>query len=427
MKNKDTSLTSAMIAKYFKVTSKLEIIGDRPQSSLVELFQWTKKNFAPNHQVFVNNKITVNNSLINFCEINDYTISCLYRDSVATWEMGDEEQFIAQGIFRISTKDFSFISCGLFHKGAEYEDEVSFFSLVADEDFDKYISLRNAYEEWQRTSDREAREIVVIGEGETEPIDESLSWDELFLVDDLKNDLRQTIEGFLKSEELYKKRKISYRMGLIFHGEPGNGKTSALRTIFAQYPVKPVRISSFTDNVDEALNEAFDYAEYHGPSVLQLEDLPEMLSVLRNPSNLLQLLDGVTPKHGIIVIATANDLSKIDKNLIDRPSRFDRKFFFDNPNEDLCLKYLKHWFGESFTEEQYMELVKLTVSKKFAFTHLKSLYQSSMHYCVLKGMEFAPFENVKKFANNIMSDRRALRKNGSEESRIRRIIDSTTI
>ena len=54
---------------------------------------------------------------------------------------------------------------------------------------------------------------------------------------------------------------------MIFWGATGNGKTMAIKIILAEYGFKPVTIHPAHPSKDQCLEEAFDYAQSHGPSL----------------------------------------------------------------------------------------------------------------------------------------------------------------
>ena len=110
----------------------------------------------------------------------------------------------------------------------------------------------------------------------------------------------------------------------MLYGKPGNGKTSIIRTIMSAYNFKPVTIVAGAN--DEAVREAFTYAEDQSPALLYFEDLDSLLEKSVDISSFLNLMDGISAKNGLLVVATANDVKKLKTNITERPSRFDRKF-----------------------------------------------------------------------------------------------------
>ncbi len=127
---------------------------------------------------------------------------------------------------------------------------------------------------------RSFQEIEVIG-GDPIPYDLDVTWDDVFLPDNLRTQITNTVEGFLNSKHIYEKMKVPWRRGIGFWGERGCGKSSCLRLIMAQYPqLKPVTIQPGHQNPDELLEEAFEYAEEHAPSLLFFEDLQELVKTI---------------------------------------------------------------------------------------------------------------------------------------------------
>jgi ATP-dependent 26S proteasome regulatory subunit len=82
------------------------------------------------------------------------------------------------------------------------------------------------------------------------------------------------------------------------------------------------------------LTELFDLATRNQPSLVLFEDLDRLYSpgASRRDENrtgitlqhLLNAIDGVGSREGVIVVATANDVATLDPALTQRPGRFDR-------------------------------------------------------------------------------------------------------
>ena len=267
-----------------KVAKPVENIAilNRPPNSLVELVNWVSKYIIvdTNYNSYLHSKICIENDFLDFCDASDITVECVFRDPVASWEGDEEETFHAQGVFKISTKSFDFYQSALFHKGNQFEDEVSFFVHVKDNDLESYLNLREAYDVWLRKRSRDTNEIYVVG-GDSIPYSRDLDWKDVYLEQSLKDEIQLCIEGFLNSESIYARQKIPWKKGIIFHGDPGNGKTMTMNVLISKYDFKPVTIrGSVGNDTDELVEEAFSYAEEHGPSLLFLEDLPGLLQSL---------------------------------------------------------------------------------------------------------------------------------------------------
>ena len=406
---------------------------ERPTQNLIDLMHWVETEFAAqefpsdwttlekNIQCFIHNKIVMDGSFMEFCEQTKTTISTLYLDSIASWRSEHNfEHFMAQGIFKISRDGMEFLHAALFHKGNQNEDEVSFFIVAPKRCYDKYIAFRNEFDKWLISRDREHLEVHVVG-GEGIPYSRDMSWDDLFLPKDLKNDIRESVEGWLSAKEIYTKSKVPWKRGILLYGLAGNGKTSTIRTIISNYDFKPVTVYTSHQTNDETITEAFEYAQQQEPGLLYIEDLDTLLSGTVSLSHFLNLMDGVSTKNGIMVIATANDISKLRESVTDRPSRFDRKWEIPLPDKEMALKYLYKWFGDKLKAENEV-LAQHCVDNQFSYAYLKELYLTSIFNALANNREIPDLDDIKKAVKQLLRDKKLVRDNFEVSASVRRRI-----
>lgn len=400
--------------KQLKPAKITKDLSPRPEANLVELFRWVKDNFAEklpkasSVNTYIHNKIAIDGSFLKFCEEVGATVSCLYRDAVASWRTdSDCENFLVQGVFHIKVpRKLDFLHAALFHKGNQYEDEVSFFILVDDSQFHKYTEFRNEYEDWLSQRDRSSLEIYVVG-GDSIPYEREHSWEDLFLPEDLKLQIRSSVEGWLSAKEFYQKAKVPWKRGVLLYGPPGNGKTSTIKTIISNYGFKPVTIQINSQISDDAITEAFTYAQEQDPGLLYIEDLDTLFDSGISLSHFLNLLDGVETKNGIFVIGTANDLSLIKESLTDRPSRFDRKWEVPLPDKQMVTKFLKKWFGDLIDDAKYDKISDLAVNLGFSYVYLKEMYFTSVFNALSESREKPNHADIDKAIEQLSKDKRA--------------------
>jgi hypothetical protein len=397
--------------RLYDLKPKYDWKENRPKENFIDLMQWVKTEFSndlagDNLQPYVHSKITINGSFIEFARKKKITIECLMRDSIASWKTDlDSEHFTIQGVFKITKGDFSFIHAALFHKGNQNEDEVSFFIIVNDSNFFDYSKIRDKYMEWLLARERDQLEIHVVG-GDDIPYTRNNSWDDLYLPDDLKSQIQLSIEGFLNAKDLYERKNIPWRRGFLLYGEPGCGKTSCIKTIISNYDLKPVTVLNNSELNDNMLTEAFDYAQEQGPSLLYIEDLDSMLNSSITLSHFLNLMDGISSCEGVLVIATANDLSKLSEAVINRPSRFDRKWEFPLPDKEMSTEYLKKWFGDAKESKKIIkEIVKDTVNGSFSYAYLKELYITSAYFALADDREEPTIKDIKLAKEQIIKSK----------------------
>lgn len=353
----------------------------RPSSNFIDLINWTLESFKSelkdqeNLNKFIQNRIIIDGQFLQFCKEKKITVDCLYKDSIISWQAEKYEKFFVQGVFKIKTKDVEFLHAALFHKGNQNEDEVSFFVIVSENNYQEYLKLRNSFDSWIQERDRDNLHIRVV-DGEDIPYTKDSTWNELFLPEDIKTDIKSLIENFLASKDFYLESKIPWKRGILLWGEPGCGKTSLIRTIISEYNFKPV---TFVPGANaDSLREVFSYAEEQSPALLYIEDLDSLIETGLDISTFLNLLDGISAKNGLFVVATANNVSKLQANITRRPSRFDRKFEIPLPNQEMAYIYIQRWFGKIVNDNKCKELAKLAVKNDLSYAYLKDLYISSM-------------------------------------------------
>ena len=230
-------------------------------------------------------------------------------------------------------------------------------------------------------------EILVFQDGEFQKNKElfgsikSATFDNLILRDTLKQQLQTDFAQFFSSRETYERYGIPWRRGAIFIGPPGNGKTHTIKALINSLGQPCLYVRSFKSDSTEQENiaEVFKRARM-APCVVVLEDLEAMIHD-QNRSFFLNELDGFQPNTGVVVLATTNHAEKLDPAILDRPSRFDRKYYFELPSETERLRYVQKWNAEWREELRLAETtVSLLVRKTegFSFAYLKELFVSSM-------------------------------------------------
>ncbi|THH11720.1 hypothetical protein EW145_g459 [Phellinidium pouzarii] len=229
-------------------------------------------------------------------------------------------------------------------------------------------------------------------------------WEDVILKDSFKKALQNDVYSFYDSEDLYKGLGIAWKRGLILYGPPGNGKTISLKAIMKTVQEKgynPLYVRSFQSWMGEeaAMQEVFGKARILAPCVLILEDLDSLINN-SNRSFFLNQLDGIEDNDGLLLIATTNHFDSLDPGLSTRPSRFDRKYIFDDPDRDERLQYARYWQNKlsknvkvEFPDSLAEEVADLTHG--FSFAYLKECFVSTLVLLVADTNE-TPFEVLLK-------------------------------
>lgn len=212
---------------------------------------------------------------------------------------------------------------------------------------------------------------------------QAASFDDLILADDLKARIRSDFIQFLASEEQYKKLGVPWRRGALLTGPPGNGKTHCLRALLKELAIPCLYLESLSHShltSEQMWQGVFHRARKISPAVLVLEDLDSVVDD-SNRSFFLNQLDGLEPTSGLIILATTNHPEKIDPAILNRPSRFDRKYHFHLPAEKERKDFLALWQKrlQDETDWQPDEVSAITdLTQGYSFAYLKELMVSTL-------------------------------------------------
>ncbi|KAI0594565.1 ATPase [Biscogniauxia sp. FL1348] len=175
------------------------------------------------------------------------------------------------------------------------------------------------------------------------------SWDNVILDAGMKNAIIEDHLSFFESRDTYEKLQVPWKRGVIYHGPPGNGKTISIKammhTLYERkdpVPTLYVRSLSSSGGGEYSLKMIFQRAREFAPCYLVFEDLDSIVTDdLR--SYFLNEVDGLKANDGIFMIGSTNHLDRLDPGISKRPSRFDRKYFFPDPDLAQRTAYCRFW------------------------------------------------------------------------------------
>jgi AAA+ superfamily predicted ATPase len=209
------------------------------------------------------------------------------------------------------------------------------------------------------------------------------SFDDLVLAGELLREIREDFTTFLGAKDLYAQYGVPWKRGVLFLGPPGNGKTHCLRAVVKMLGVPCLYVQSFKaqySTEDASIAAVFDRAREVTPCCLVFEDLDALITP-KNRSTFLNQLDGFANASGMLTLATTNHPESLDPAIIDRPSRFDRKYHFSLPAAPERARYVAGWrerldAAMRISDPEIDTLVGATDG--FSFAYLKELFLSAM-------------------------------------------------
>ncbi len=190
---------------------------------------------------------------------------------------------------------------------------------------------------------------------ETEVAAPRVSYEDIGGLKEKLGRVREMIELPLKHPELFDRLAISPPKGVLLYGPPGTGKTLIAKAVANEAGAHfigiqgPEIISKYYGESEKELREKFEEAEKNAPSVIFIDELdsiaPRRDEVVgeverRVVAQLLTLMDGLSGRGNVIVIAATNREEAIDPALR-RPGRFDREIEIGVPTQAGRLEILQ--------------------------------------------------------------------------------------
>jgi AAA+ superfamily predicted ATPase len=304
------------------------------------------------------------------------------ENQVADFSSTSKADWLIDSFQVVAALKFEELDCPVVFVRTEIQTAQNSFSSTVVE----LICARTAFDRvvsYLQQLEQEAAAIILQKmEGGTTEIS-PLSWDGVVLDQNIDEMVRQDFISFLtpKKKKWFNDKGLPYRRGYLFHGPPGNGKTSLIRSMLTHARLPAYTMKNFASN--EAMwnfEHMFEEASKNEEAIIVLEDIDRSFSSKGNEkdsdttrisfSTFLNCLDGVGNREGLILIATANNPRNLDMAVLERPGRFDRVVGFPNATEELRLQYFMRL--TPFDEDKLRDA--LHGSPSMSFAQLKETY-----------------------------------------------------
>lgn len=181
------------------------------------------------------------------------------------------------------------------------------------------------------------------------------SVDNIILEDKVKDVILKDIDTFIKKREWYIKRSIPYKRTHLYCGSPGNGKTS-LSLALANYYNKDIYSLVLSEVVSDSTLKML-FSNVSDDAIMLIEDIDAAFSERKSEdhvsfSGLLNCLDGVFYKEGVITIMTTNHRDRLDEALV-RAGRVDLEMEFNNPKHAQVKEYVERFYDIELNGAMY--------------------------------------------------------------------------
>jgi transitional endoplasmic reticulum ATPase len=190
----------------------------------------------------------------------------------------------------------------------------------------------------------------------------AIKWDEIGGLENIKKELKKSVEWPLLHEKSFKEIGIDPIKGIMLYGPPGTGKTMLVKAIANEISANfigikgPELFSKWLGESEKTVRKIFSKARQTSPCIVFFDEIDAIApkrSNLDDGSNgttsrivnqLLTELDGLTDLKGVVFIAATNRPNTVDTALL-RAGRVDKMLYTplpDNPSRlDILQKISK--------------------------------------------------------------------------------------
>jgi hypothetical protein len=254
---------------------------------------------------------------------------------------------------------------------AFFDDEVqdlTAVALVPPDRLETWAQFEGLCARAVRPKIQRRRDVYIVG-GMDASFDPKVSWDDVILPDDLKEQLINDVDSFFEDGvDIYRKLKLAPFRKLLLAGVPGTGKTM-LCAALAKHCIDQGRVVVYVSGTDrdgasfEKIQRAFQaVANARYPTLLIVEEIDAYLRG-DDKARILNVMDGVespnNPK-GSLLIATTNYPEAIDERITKRPGRLDRIYIIPTIQDaDQAEHMLRHYMAGQWDDSHAVVIDRL--------------------------------------------------------------------
>jgi len=192
----------------------------------------------------------------------------------------------------------------------------------------------------------------------------TVTWEDIGGLEDVKRELKETVQYPVEHPEMYQKFGMSPSKGVLFYGPPGCGKTLLAKAIANECQANfisikgPELLTMWFGESEANVRDIFDKARQAAPCVLFFDEL-DAIAKARGSSlgdaggaadrvinQLLTEMDGMGAKKNVFIIGATNRPDIIDPAIL-RPGRLDQLIYIPLPDLPSRVAVLKSCLRKS--------------------------------------------------------------------------------
>jgi len=174
------------------------------------------------------------------------------------------------------------------------------------------------------------------------------------------------IDFFWNNKHLFDKYKYIHKRGILLYGTPGCGKSSICSLLTNQVIEKGgivlnVNNSNSLNSYAESITSIFRFIEPDTKILTIFEDLDGLVRDSETETLLLNILDGNNQLNNVLNIGCTNYPENLKERILNRPSRFDRRYKIGLPDSSIREFYFKNKINSSdLTDDLLKDIVLKT-------------------------------------------------------------------